>query len=266
MPNNKFQKSLNNIISWTKKHSGLLTLLGVFICVAVSAFQIGHIWGKNASIVIFPPSNDPDKSQNCDSYFKDTNDARWEIDKYWERSKDNPQYFLARSNKKLGGPSMKYYENVSDNFRLKLVFKPITDDEINIVIYIGNFYKLVLGDGNKDAFYLERDDQRIPELGTEQEEIKFLNRIKSNELVTLEINQSVPDSYISGEPIDRTIVVSLFYTPDEIENARPVSDDGHVFQISDKLPPSLASHKIRIGLLYSENNIITEFYCFKLEK
>ena len=267
MANGKFQKIFSGVKSWTSKKSYLLIWFGIIITLVFGAFQIGQSEGsKTASVNITNFYNQNDNPQNCDSFFSDIDESKWEIDKHWERNKDNPRHFIAESNKKLGGPSMKYYENISDNFRLSLDFKPIAENEIDLIIYIGDFYKLVLGDGNKDSFYLEKNGKRIFETRTGLDETKLKNRIKSNELVNLEINQSISGNYIPGEPATRSIIISFRYVPDEIENAQPISDDGYVFQLDDKLPPDITSHKISMGLLYSKNTIITEFYCFKLEK
>jgi len=206
-----------------------------------------------------------ERTSKCDSNFIDD---KWIIEKRWKQDKENPQRFISELNIKLGGPKMDYRYVVPDRFHLELDFVPIYDEviqekSINLIIYIGDFYRLVLGDGNMNEFYLKQGEEFIPELVVTQREknIPLPNRIQLNESVRIDIDQSAPE-YSKV----RTITVSFQYTPAELENAQPISTKSYVFQIEDSLSVDIVSRQISIGLLYNENPIITEFYCFKLEK
>ena len=207
--------------------------------------------------------------QECDSDFKNN---KWSIEGPWSRDTNNPQRFTSVLDNQFGGPKMKYKKPISDNFHLTLDFIPITNEnnsenEMNLVVYVGNLYKIVVGDGNNENFYFKKDDKFISTLKKEQVlpngKISFPNKIRFDEWVTIDIDQNIPDYSTI-----RTITINFFYTPHggyKKENLERRLAGPYTFEINDSSPPDKVSRKIRIGLVSSKNTIITEFKCFKLE-
>ena len=138
------------------------------------------------------------------------------------------------------------------------------DSEINLVIYIGDLYKIVVGDRNNINFYIEKDGFFVPELKMHSEKNLFPNPISFDKWVALEIHQSV-----SSYSMTRTVTVNFYYIPDAfgIKDPERKTAGPYNFEINDDSPYDKVSREIRIGLVNSEkkNTIITEFKCFKLE-
>ena len=209
------------------------------------------------------------KLQKCDSDFKNN---KWSIEGHWSRDTNNPQRFTSVLDNQFGGPKMKYEKPISDNFHLTLDFIPITNEnnsenEMNLVVYVGNLYKIVVGDGNNENFYFKKDDKFISTLKKEQVlpngKISFPNKIRFDEWVTIDIDQNIPDYSTI-----RTITINFFYIPHggyKKENLERRLAGPYTFEINDSSPPDKVSREIRIGLVSSKNTIITEFKCFKLE-
>jgi len=241
----------------------VLTVLGLIF----TAFQSGFDRGKEARLPLRPqiPSG-PIENIGCDSNFK--ND-KWTIDQHWERDEENLQRFTSRPNKELGGPKMTYAYSTPDNFHLSLDCQYISNtdskgdpiDALNFILYIGDLYKLILGDGNTSSFSLKKNDSFVTELTTLQKEnVKLPNKIAFDKWLIINIHQYTP-----SDSKTRNITITFIYTPDEIENAEPISTPPYIFQIDDDALPEKVSRDISLGLVFSEKSIIvTDFYCFKL--
>lgn len=242
--------------------SVLLLLAGLNFVHPPMLTSILDIIGYEVTPIIIPPTPIIE-SIACNSNF---NDNKWQI-KYLEKDKENSQKFIYKSTKK-GGAEMLYVEkSVSDNFHLKLSFKPVTQKQATLVVYVGDFYKLFLEYNNEehDIFYIKQREEYIKESKAVLEKNILKNRIKPDENIILEIRQNTVEKYIPNTNTVRNVAVSFLYTPNEIENALPILDNGYIFQLTDKMNPDEVNREISVGLLYNKEDIIIEFYCFKLE-
>ncbi|MCK5332441.1 hypothetical protein KAJ41_01090 [Candidatus Parcubacteria bacterium] len=201
------------------------------------------------------------ESKECDSDF--LNIEKWTIDDWWKR---DSQVF-AYNPENDWGPKMTFNQKTTNNFHMVVNFVPILNEkkEINFVVYIGNSYKIILGDGNNTHFYLKQGDNFISEANSDfVGPIELANRIRFDEPVEIEIIQSMMNN-------SNVVNISLNfrYYPEENKNSGQATarKNPYIFQVNDNLYYN-NEKEISLGLLYSEKSrttIVTKFNCFKLK-
>ncbi|MCK5466505.1 hypothetical protein KAI56_03355, partial [Candidatus Parcubacteria bacterium] len=192
-------------------------------------------------------------------------DDKWEMDKRWIQ--DGQDFIFIPDETRKGGPRIDFKEPVSDNFHLAFDFELVKNEnnknnEINLVIYVDDLYEIVLGDGNRENFYLKSDGKYVSEIKTRLNIIPFEHPIMFDEWTRIEINQNV-----SKNSKTRSIKVSFNYCPsifgkDECNKNQP---EIYLFEIDDSPDPEKISRLISIGLRNSSNVIKTKFHYFELE-
>ena len=192
------------------------------------------------------------------SYF---NDNDWEIDGWWQKDE---KVLICEPNpitKKDGGPKMTNINySASSNFRIKVEFIPKSNsDEINFVISIGNFYKMVLGDGSRKFFYIKQGDNFISETNKDfKRPIELENEIRFNKPVEIEIIQSV----LSNTNV-ASADIAIKYFPEENHNAEQTRENFH-FQINNNSFYN-NGEKIILGLLCEKNTVTAKLNYFYLK-
>ena len=201
-------------------------------------------------------------STECDSNFLDN---KWAEDERW--LKNEQEFIFIPDETKKGGPKMDFKNLANDNFKLTFKFEPVTNEnnknnEINLVIYIGDLYEIVLGDGNRKNFYLKSDGKYISEIKTKLNIIPFEHPIMFDEWTTIEIDQNV-----SSNSKTRSIKVSFDYCPFIFGKygCNKNQPEIYLFEIDDSSDPEKVLRLISIGLRNSSSVIKTKLYYFELE-
>jgi len=300
---NKKKNKINKIEKQARNNRGLIALIGLLAIILTLLFSIKpnnqkfeiekpdtnnnrnenniNISINDESFKIDKPKirgveamNDPD----CDSDF--SNYGKWKKNEWWEQ---DGQKFIYKAEKIFGGPKMVFSDKKSsDNFLSSFEFMPVEninnkDKEINLVVYVGDLYKIVLEKVYKknyrnemesfDSFYVAyiKDNNKVSEYGTGAKIIKFQNNISFNKWSKIKIVQESSEGLLG-----KTVTIEIFYFPDNIKNS-PQDHEKHVFNIEDTSPFGTLQRDIKIGLQIGEKQItkesifITEFNCFKLE-
>ncbi len=205
--------------------------------------------------------------KECDTDFSDIKKNEWSISNYWIRDNNDPRLFIYQPAETMGGPKMLYSQFVSDNFHLSIKFTPIIEDEkdngkgINFIIYINDFYRVVIGDGNWWSFYMKQEEEYVKDIITNTKgPISLSNTIRLNEPIHLDIEQ-----YVLPGSNTRQITVSLYYFPAGNKNSQPVPPVKAIFELENSSDPNLKERRISLGLLNSKTPVKTKFLCFKLK-
>ncbi|MCK5022205.1 MAG: hypothetical protein KAR54_03080 [Candidatus Pacebacteria bacterium] len=283
MKKNK-KKKTNKTEAWIEDHKGRIGFFAVII-LPIFIYLLSSISDKtekpinneikidinNENTINNPTVKGVEMINNCDSDF---NDGKWVKDGWWEKDK---QKFTYKTDE-LGGPKMVFSEKKSsNNFLSSFEFMPVEnidnkDKEINLVVYIGDLYKVVFEKIYKkdwknetesfDSFYVAyvKDDNKVPEYGTGAKKIELKNNISFDKWSKMKIVQESTEGLS-----DKTVTVEIFYFPDRIKNS-PEDHEKHVFNIEDISSSGTLQRDIKIGLQIGEkkSTFITEFNCFKL--
>lgn len=257
------KKKTNKLEKWSKRNFYSYTFFFGFCTVILYAYSI------NKPIEVYLPMNTGDKSEEviipeCDSNFLDD---KWEKDEWWIQNGQEFTFVPEVTNKK-GGPMMSYKEEkVSDNFHLTLDFESIANvnnknNEINLVVYVGNLYEIILGDGNRENFYLKSNGKYVPDIKNNLNKNTLEHSIMFDEWTTIEINQDV-----SRNSKIRSIKVSFHYCPYVfgISGCVRSQPEEYYFEVEDSSNSEKVSRLISIGLRNSDSVIKTKFHCLKLE-
>lgn len=278
----KKNKKINKFEKWAKDNKYSIgffakiiipTISLIVICIFVPYINL-YLDSKSAKVEENDNQNQENKdgqvkskfienNSECDSDFLDDN--KWGKDERWIQ---NGQEFVFIPDKtKKGGPRMDFKDLVSDNFHLAFDFKSVANEnnknnEINLVVYIGDLYEIVLGDGNRENFYLKSNGKFVPDIKNNLYKNTFEHPIMFDQWMTIEINQYVPENSQR-----RTISVSFYYCPyisgkDECNKGEP---EIYSFEINDSSNPEKVSRLIGIGLRNSDSVIKNKFLCFELE-
>lgn len=233
-------------------------------------------FGYNKAMMKYPSNNneeennkeDKDKfgkakgeSINNNEYESHFNDNDWEVNGQWQK---NEKTLICEPNpitKKDGGPKMTNENHfASSDFRMKVEFVPKSNsDEINFVIYIGNSYRMVLGDGNRKFFYMKQGDNFISETNKDfKGPIELENEIRFDKPVEIEIIQRV----LSNTNV-ASIDVIIKYFPEENYNTKSFPEYFH-FQINNDSFYN-NGEEIILGLLCEKNTVIAKLNYFYLK-
>ncbi len=281
------KNKINKIKKWVKRPKNLAMIIGVVLIPFFGDITIPLL--KNDKIIenkididinneivnsINPEVKGVNTSDNfnCDSDFLD---KRWKVDNWWMQ---NEQEFIYKKEDIFGGPKMIFSDKLVDNFLISFEFMPIEnidnkDKEINLVIYIGDLYKVVIEKIYKknyrnemesfDSLYVAyiKDNNKALEYGTGAEIIKFENNISFNKWSKIKIVQESSEGLLG-----KTVTIEIFYFPDNIKNSSQ-DHEKHVFNIEDTSSFGTLKRELRIGLQIGEkeSTFITKFNCFKLE-
>ncbi len=211
---------------------------------------------------------------DCDSDF--SNYGKWEKDKWW---KQDGQKFTYEAEELFGGPKMVFSDKKSsDNFLSSFEFMPVEninnrDKEINLVVYVGDLYKIVIEKIYKknyrnemesfDSLYVAyiKDDNKVSEYGTGAKIIKFENNISFDKWSKIKIVQESSEGLLG-----KTVAIEIFYFPDNVKDSSQ-DHEKHVFNLEDTSSFGTLQRDIKIGLQIGEkkSTFITKFNCFKLE-
>lgn len=274
MKKNK-KKKLNRLEKWAKDNQYSIALINkavtiILLLFASSISYYNYSLYRQLSVKEIPNQEEKigqvlsesiGNSSECDSNF--LNDNKWKKDGWWEK---DDQVFTY--NPEDGwGPKMIFNQKTSNNFHMVVKFVPILNEkkEINLVIYVGNSYKIILGDGNNTHFYLKQGDNFISETNSNfAGPIELANRIRFDEPVEIEMIQNMMnDSNVIN------VSLNFRYFPEENKNSGQIiaRKKPYIFQVNDSLHYN-NEKEISLGLLYSERSkttIVTKFNCFKLE-
>lgn len=201
------------------------------------------------------------KSINNNEYENHFNDNNWEIDGQWQKNEKTLTCEPNPMTKKDGGPKMiNINHSASSNFRMKVEFIPrSSSDEINFVISMGNFYRMVLGDGNRKFFYIKQGNNFISETNKDfKRPIELENEIRFDKPVEIEIIQRI----LSNTNV-ASIDVVIKYFPEENHNAEQTRENFH-FQINNDSFYN-NEEKIILGLLCVKNTVTAKFNYFYLK-
>lgn len=273
--NNKKNKSETWFEAWAKNNKYSIgfcakIIIPLFILVAtciITPYINAYLNSKNVTVDDSDDKvvDDGRVKSGIASYESNFIDNKWTEDKRWIQNEQ--EFVFIPDETKKGGPKMDFKDLANDNFRLTLEFEPVTNEnnknnEINLVIHIGDLYEIVLGDGNRKNFYLKSDGKYISEIKTKLNIIPFEHPIMFDEWTRIEINQDV-----SNNSKTRSIKVSFYYCPFIFGKygCNKNQPEIYLFEIDDSSDPEKVLRLISIGLRNSSSVIKTKLYYFELE-
>jgi len=276
MKKNNKKKKDNIFEAWTERNKHSINFVAKIIipCISIIALCIIvpyvdlYLNSKN-KIVDDNSQNRENKDGQVKSetapYESNFIDNKWTEDKRWIQNEQEFTFIPDETGK--GGPKIDFKNSVSDNFHLTFDFEPVANEnnknnEINLVIYVGDLYEIVLGDGNRENFYLKADGKYISDIKNNLNKNAFEHPIMFDEWTKVDISQSVVQ-----DSKKRSVNVSFIYCPYifGFSNCEKNEPEIFYFEIDDSSDPEKVSRIISLGLRNSSNVIKTKFHYFELQ-